>query len=90
MPKSKTDLEVKSTGDSASGQTKSDNQKTGEPTAHTQQDSNIIDATNEESNTQVNEKNLFIPSTSGGRFKPDLHAVADARSACVGERVRHV
>ena len=29
MPKSKTDLEVKSTGDSASGQTKSDDQKTG-------------------------------------------------------------
>ena len=50
MPKSKTDLEVKSTGDSASGQTNSNDQKTGEePTANTQQDSNIIDATNEES-----------------------------------------
>ena len=73
MPKSKTDLEVKSTGDSASGQTNSDDQKTREePTANSQQDSNIIDATNEESKTQVSTENLFNPSTSGGRFKPVL------------------
>ena len=73
MPKSKTDLEVKRAGDSALGQTKSDDQKTGEePTANTQQDSNIIEATNEESNTQVNTENLFNPSTSGRRFKSVL------------------
>ena len=64
---------MKSTGDSASIQTNSDDQKTGEePTANTQQNSNIIDATNEGSNTQVNTENLFNPSTSGGRLKPVL------------------
>ena len=73
MPKSKTDLVVKSTGDSASGHTNSDDQKTGEePTANTQRDSNTTDAINEESNTPVNTGNLFNTSTSGKHFKPVL------------------